>query len=67
VERLLTVEDLAALLRKRPAAVRLLARGGAIAFHRVGRSLRFDPADVEAFLARQRRPARGEKAVASRP
>jgi hypothetical protein len=38
-----------------------------IAFHRVGRSLRFDPADVAAYLARQRRPARGERPVASCP
>jgi excisionase family DNA binding protein len=58
---LLTVPELAAALRLKPAAVRALARRGEISFYRVGRALRFRSDDVEAFLARQRRPARSER------
>jgi len=60
---LLDVGDVAARLGLKPAAVRSLTRRGDIGYHRVGRGLRFLPADVEAYLARQRRPARGERAV----
>jgi excisionase family DNA binding protein len=58
---LLTVSELAEILRKRPAAVRALARRGEVAFYRVGRAMLFDPQDVETFLATCRRPARGER------
>jgi excisionase family DNA binding protein len=61
---LLDVQDVAARLRLKPAAVRALARRGEITFERVGRGLRFRPGDVESYLERQRRPARGERAAA---
>jgi excisionase family DNA binding protein len=64
-DTLLTVPELAAALRLKPAAVRALARRGEISFFRIGRSIRFRSGDVEAFLARQRRPARVEKAHAA--
>lgn len=56
---LLTVFDVAAQLRVRPALVRALAAREAIGYHRVGRALRFRPSDVEAYLAQCYRPARG--------
>ncbi len=65
LDGLLTVSEVAAWLRLKPAAVRALARRSEITFFRVGRSIRFESADVEAFLARQRRPARGERALAA--
>jgi hypothetical protein len=58
---LLTVFDVAAILRLKPAAVRLLAATGAIGYFRVHRGLRFASSDVEAFLERARRPARDEQ------
>ena len=60
---LLTVFEVAATLQKRPAAVREFANRGDLGFYRVGRTMRFAPEDVADFLARCRRPARGEKAV----
>jgi excisionase family DNA binding protein len=57
---LLTVSELAVILRKRPAAVRALAQRGEIAFYRVGRAMLFDPQDVETFLAACRRPVKDE-------
>jgi excisionase family DNA binding protein len=65
-DTLLTVSDLAARLRLKPAAVRALTRRGEIAFYRVGRSIRFDEADVDAYLERQRRPARGDRSLSFR-
>ncbi|HEV8232729.1 MAG TPA: helix-turn-helix domain-containing protein [Thermoanaerobaculia bacterium] len=62
-EDLLTVSDVAGWLRLKPAAVRALARRSEIGFYRVGRAIRFQPGDVKAFLERQRRPARGERAL----
>ena len=59
--RLLTVLHVAEVLGKKPPAVRALARRGEIAYHRIGRSLRFAPEDVRTFLARCRRPARSER------
>ena len=64
---LLTVLELSAALRKRPAAVRALAQRREIAYYRVGRAMLFDPQDVEVFLAGCRRPARGEKAIGTNP
>ena len=61
---LLTVPEVAAALRKKPAAVRALANRGEISFYRVGRAILFAPTDLERFLAEHRRPARGEKALA---
>jgi excisionase family DNA binding protein len=60
---LLTVSDVAGWLKLKPATVRALTRRGEISFHRVGRAIRFRPGDVEVYLARQRRPARGERAL----
>jgi excisionase family DNA binding protein len=60
---LLDCRDVAARLRLKPAAVRALTRRGEITFERIGRGLRFRPGDVEAYLERQRRPARGERAL----
>ncbi len=58
-----TVREVSDLLRKKPAAVRALALRGAISYYRVGRAILFKPADVEAFLARVRRPARAERGL----
>ena len=58
---LITVSELAELLRKRPAAVRALAQRGEIAFYRVGRAMLFAPQDVESFLAACRRPSKKDR------
>jgi excisionase family DNA binding protein len=63
---LLTVQEVAAVLRKRPAAVRALARRGELAFIRSGKAMLVRPEDLAAYLDRCRRPAlweRGEKAL----
>jgi excisionase family DNA binding protein len=58
---LLTVEQLAAYLAKRPAAVRAMAHRGEISFIRCGpRAMRFREDDVTRFLDANRRPALGE-------
>jgi len=57
---LLSVEQLAEYLAKRPAAVRALAHRGEIAFIRCGRAIRFREDDVARFLDANRRPAVGE-------
>jgi|GEM_PF-4014385 len=57
---LLTVEQLAAYLAKRPAAVRAMAHRGEISFVRCGRAMRFREDDVARFLDANRRPALGE-------
>jgi excisionase family DNA binding protein len=59
----LIVSELAEILRKRPAAVRALAKRGEIAFFRVGRAMLFDPQDVETSLAACRRPAKDSRAL----
>jgi excisionase family DNA binding protein len=60
---LLTVSEVANQLRLKPASVRALTRRGEIGFYRVGRCIRFRSEDVEAYLERQWRPARGRRAV----
>ncbi len=55
---LLTVEELAGYLHKRPATVRALAHRGAIAFIRCGRSMRFREDVVAQFLKEHTIPAR---------
>jgi excisionase family DNA binding protein len=57
---LLSVEQLAEYLVKRPAAVRAMAHRGEIAFIRCGRAIRFREDDVERFLNENRRPAASE-------
>lgn len=57
---LLSVEQLADYLAKRPAAIRALAHRGEIAFIRCGRAMRFREDDVERFLEAHRRPASRE-------
>jgi excisionase family DNA binding protein len=61
--RLLSVFDVAEALAVKAPKVRMLAARGTIAYYRIGRSLRFKPADVEAFLARVRRPAKAERGL----
>ncbi len=61
--RLLSVFDVAAVLAVKPPKVRMLAARGSIAYHRVGRALRFSRGDLDAFLARCRRPARAERGL----
>ncbi len=58
---LLTVADLAAALRLKPATVRRMAARGEIGYHRLnGKDLRFTRADVDRLLARTRiEPAAG--------
>lgn len=56
--KLMTVSELASMLRKRPAAIRAAARRGLIAYYRVGKSQLFASCDVDAYLARNRQEAR---------
>lgn len=58
---LLTVQEVAAVLRKRPAAVRALARRGELAFIRCGKTILVRREDLDAYIARCRRPARWER------
>lgn len=58
---LLSVEQLAAYLSKRPAAVRAMANRGELAFIRCGRAMRFQESDVLRFLEEHRRSANAEK------
>jgi excisionase family DNA binding protein len=60
---LLSVEELAGYLSKRPAAVRAMANRGELAFIRCGRAMRFREDDVSRFLEEHRRPASREKGV----
>lgn len=58
---LLTIDEAAKRIRMSVRHVRRLIAEGAIAHHRLGRSIRFDPADLEAYLAATRvGPARDE-------
>ena len=58
---LLTVADLAVVLRLKPATVRRMAARGEIGYHRLnGKDLRFTRSDVDRLLARTRiEPAAG--------
>jgi len=52
---LLTVADLAAVLRLKPATVRRMAARGEIGYHRLnGKDLRFTRVDIDRLLARTR-------------
>ena len=60
VDRLLTVEDVAALLQVPPSWVyaRTRQRGlEKLPFVRIGKYVRFEPAAIRAFVARQRMSA----------
>lgn len=48
----ITVREAAESLRVSPATLRRLIAGGRIRAVRVGRSVRIDPRDLEAFLSR---------------
>ena len=61
--RLLSVFEVAEALNVKPPKVRLLALRGSLSYFRVGRSLRFSRGDLDAFLARVRRPARAERGL----
>ena len=56
--RLLTVEDLAALLQVRPRTVRGMCAKGILPYVRVGKLLRFRPDDVDRWVSGNRREAR---------
>jgi excisionase family DNA binding protein len=52
LNRLLTIETLAETLAKTPLAIRGLIRRKQIPFIKIGASIRFDPEDVQGWLAR---------------
>jgi excisionase family DNA binding protein len=55
VDRLLTAGDVATLLGVQPRVVRMWANNGRIPYIRVSRKiLRFDPIDIESWLASHR-------------
>ena len=54
LDRLLTVEEAAERLRTSTRFVRRLVAERRIAYVKVGRHVRLDPADVEAFIAASR-------------
>lgn len=61
--RLWTVEDLAAHLQTSPQAIyHMRHQGGGPRATRLGRSLRFDPADVTAWLEERKRIDEQEQA-----
>ena len=63
---LLTIDEAARRIRMSVRHVRRLIADGAIAHHRFGRSIRFHPADLEAYLAATRvGPARDEAPAAA--
>src|SRR5437773_2099062 len=53
LQPLLTVEDVAALLRLRPSTVRAYAERGSLACVRIGGRLRFQASDVSAWVAQR--------------
>jgi excisionase family DNA binding protein len=53
-ERLLRVDEVAKVLAISERSVHRLVDDGAIAVVRIGRSVRFDPADVHDFVANQK-------------
>lgn len=54
VSAILTREEVATILRVNPATVSRLHQRGELAAFRIGRGLRFDRRDVDAFIDRQR-------------
>jgi excisionase family DNA binding protein len=54
---LVSAKEVACRLGVDPHFVRALARDGRLPSVRVGRLVRFDPRDVEAFIKRNRRPS----------
>ena len=52
--RYLTVEDVAEMLLTHPETVREWSRRGTLVGFRAGARVLFDPADVEAFVARRK-------------
>jgi excisionase family DNA binding protein len=66
VERLLTAAEVAKLLNVPVSWVRESTRSGAMPCVRLGRYVRFDPADVEAWIASCKQPGRSI-ALRSRP
>lgn len=61
-----TVNELAARFSVTPITIRRLADSGELPAVRFGRVLRFDPADVDAYLARQRGAKRPAKNTVAR-
>lgn len=61
VARRLSLLEAAPFLGVSPHTVRAWARARRIPFHRLGRRLVFDRADLERFLAANRVPAREER------
>lgn len=51
MKKLLTVAELAAILSINQLTVRRMVKRGQLTAVRLGRAVRFDPADVDAFLA----------------
>lgn len=58
-ERLLTVNDVAALLQLRPSTIYSWAQEGSIPSLKIGRAIRFRTSDIDAWLDRS---LRGEDA-----
>ena len=54
-ERLWTAEDVAAFLGLHPQTVYAKSRAGEIPSHKIGRSLRFRPSEVQAWVEEQAR------------
>lgn len=62
MKKLLTVNELADLLSVQQLTIRRMVKRGQLTAIRIGRAVRFDPADVDAFLASVREtgePKRG--------
>ncbi len=55
---LLSIEDVAARLKIKPRTVLEWLRTGKLAGYKMGRIWRVDPADVDAFLAQHKQPAK---------
>ena len=53
LEQLLTVDEVAGLLRLRPSTVRAYAERGSLPCARIGGRLRFRPSDVSLWIARR--------------
>ena len=54
MEPLLTLKDVAALIRQSPAKVAVLVYSGDIPSLKIGRSRRVDPADLRQWIARRK-------------
>ena len=57
----LTIQDVAQLLQIKPSTLYAWAEQGAIPHLKLGRLLRFDPDEIEAWLLTQRREATPER------